>query len=134
MFLWMPWIRYGPKEENNINKRSVGNEYEERAVDYLVKSGVKILKRNFRSRFGEIDIIGRDKEYLVFYEVKYKKSTLKGYPEEAVNINKMKKICKVSDYYRLINGIGEDSFIRFDVLSLTDNDCKHIKNAFSYVK
>lgn len=70
----------------------------------------------------------------MFYEVKYRKSNLKGYPEEAVNYKKIKTICKVSDYYRLTHNIGEDCFIRFDVLAVTDCEVKLIKNAFDYIK
>ena len=54
------------------NKRNIGTEYEKLAEEYLVKNGVRILEKNFRSRFGEIDLIGYDREYLVFFEVKYR--------------------------------------------------------------
>lgn len=128
----MQWIRLKLRGILIINKRSVGNEYENRAVEYLKNQGVLILERNFRSRTGEIDIIGKDKEYLVFYEVKYRKSSLKGHPEEAVNYKKIRTICKVSDYYRLIKNVSDDAYIRFDVLALNDEEINHIKNAFDY--
>ena len=55
-----------------MNLRQKGNTYEEQAEAYLKSTGYRILCRNFRSRTGEIDIIGRDGNYLVFVEVKYR--------------------------------------------------------------
>ena len=67
-----------------MNKREVGAAYEEAAAVFLEKNGVRILERNFRCRQGEIDLIGRDGEYLVFFEVKYRKNADAGLPAEAV--------------------------------------------------
>ena len=50
-----------------MNKREIGAAYEEAAAVFLEKKGVRILERNFRCRQGEIDLIGRDGEYLVFF-------------------------------------------------------------------
>ena len=62
MCLWMLWIRFAKRNwirgGSNINKRQTGTEYETLAVAYLEKHDVKIVERNFRNRFGEIDIIG----------------------------------------------------------------------------
>jgi len=55
-----------------MNKRDTGNSYEDLACDYLTDQGCRIIKRNFSCRGGEIDIIYKDKEYLVFAEVKYR--------------------------------------------------------------
>ena len=88
---------------------------------------------NFRCKIGEIDIICKDDDYLVFVEVKYRSSSSYGYPMEAVNYKKIKKICKVSDYYRLIHKIKEDTGIRYDVISIKGEDIEWIKNAFEYI-
>ena len=102
MFLWMQWIRYARKNwirgGSNINKRQTGTEYENFAVKYLEERGVRILERNFRNRFGEIDIIGYDGEYLVFFEVKYRRDLRKGSPIEAVSPKKCHTICRVADF------------------------------------
>ena len=55
------------------NTRSTGSCYERKAADYLKQQGLFILRYNYRCRFGEIDLIARDGEYLVFVEVKYRK-------------------------------------------------------------
>ena len=74
-----------------MNKRKTGAKYEKQAADYLERQGVEILARNYRNRKGEIDLIGRDSEYTVFFEVKYRRDNSKGTPEEAVHYGKQKK-------------------------------------------
>ena len=59
-----------------MNNRKVGTEKEEKAIEFLEKSGMHILEKNFRCRQGEIDIIGIHKGYLTFVEVKYRKNSV----------------------------------------------------------
>lgn len=100
---------------------------------YLEQNGLRIVEQNFRNRSGEIDLIGWDDKYLVFIEVKYRSTNSHGYASEAINYGKIKKICRVSDYYRLKNSIREDTFIRFDVVTIDNNKVNWIKNAFDYI-
>lgn len=116
-----------------MNKRSVGTEYENRACEYLYNMGYKILMTNFRNRFGEIDIIASDNDYLVFIEVKYRKNLAVGSPAEAVNLKKQISICRVSDFYRIRYGVSPDTNIRYDVVAISDNSISLIKNAFEYI-
>lgn len=116
-----------------VNTRETGASYEELAEKYLQQNGVKICERNFRNRKGEIDLIGRDQEYLVFFEVKYRKTNAKGSPLEAVTRAKQKTICKTADYYRMIHGIGEFSAIRYDVVAICGDEILWIKNAFEHI-
>ena len=102
------------------------------AASYLKKNSITILEMNFRSKSGEIDIIGKDNDYLVFFEVKYRNSSQMGSPKEAVDYRKIKKICRVSDYYRLIHRLDESTPIRYDVISIKGEDIEWIKNAFYY--
>lgn len=81
------------------NTRSTGSCYERKAADYLKQQGLFILRYNYRCRFGEIDLIARDGEYLVFVEVKYRKDNSSGYSLAAVNPAKQKTICKVARYF-----------------------------------
>ncbi|MCR5309899.1 MAG: YraN family protein [Lachnospiraceae bacterium] len=113
-----------------MNKRKIGSVAESMAVEYLKKKGVVILDRNFYSRSGEIDIVGIDGEYLVFFEVKYREGDSCGDPGEAVTPAKIKRIIKAARFYMLKNGISEDSFIRFDVIAMTQETVNWIKNAF----
>ncbi len=77
-------------------------------------------------------MIGYDGSYLVFFEVKYRQTTLVGRPEQAVNFRKRQIISKVADYYRMKNRIGDFAPMRFDVVSICGTDYKWYKNAYDY--
>ncbi|MCR5627859.1 MAG: YraN family protein [Lachnospiraceae bacterium] len=116
------------------NTREKGAREEELAAGFLEKNGARILERNFRNRRGEIDIIALEgDDTLLFIEVKYRKSDMRGLPAEAVNYKKQKTICRVADFYRAKNDLDESFKYRFDVISITDKGITHFKNAFSYI-
>lgn len=115
-----------------MNKRAVGTTYEKLAGNYLEQHGYEILEYNFRCRMGEIDIIARDGEYLVFVEVKYRSSSRTGSPLEAVDTRKQRIISKVASYYCLTHGCGEGQPCRFDVVAIKSEEYTLIKNAFEY--
>jgi len=115
-----------------MNKRAVGTTYEKLAGNYLEQQGYEILEYNFRCRMGEIDIIARDCEYLVFVEVKYRSSSRTGSPLEAVDARKQRIISKVASYYCLTHGYGEGQSCRFDVVAIKGEEYTLIKNAFEY--
>lgn len=115
-----------------MNKRAVGTEYEKRAGAHLKKIGYEIIAYNFRCRLGEIDIIARDGEYLVFVEVKYRKDTSSGNPLEAVNGKKQRIISRTASYYCLTHGYGETTPCRFDVVAVLGDEIMVVKNAFEY--
>ena len=117
-----------------MNKRSIGTKYEDMAAAYLSENGVKILARNFRSRQGEIDIVGHDGEYYIFFEVKYRKDVSAGNPVEAVNTHKQYKISRAADYFRVYRKLKDTDSIRFDVISILGEDIKWYKNAFEYIQ
>ena len=114
------------------NKRALGTEMEDLAASYLERHGAKVLERNFRSKQGEIDLIARHGEYLVFCEVKYRKSLEMGTPQAAVTLTKQKTICRVADYYRLIHGMGDGTSVRYDVIAIYGSGVTWIKNAFPH--
>lgn len=116
-----------------MNKKESGAAWEQKAAAYLEAFGMKIAERNYRNRQGEIDIIGYHEEYLVFVEVKYRRSTDKGYAAEAVNIRKQRKICRVADYYRYTHGLGENTAVRYDVVAVQGESIEWIKNAFPHI-
>ena len=116
---------------NSFNRRAIGTEYETLACEYLTRHGYQILCRNFRCRQGEIDIIARDRDYLVFIEVKYRRDEHEGDPAEAVDYRKQKKISRVAEYYcwkkQKLN-----QPCRFDVICVLGQEIRHIVNAFDY--
>lgn len=121
------------KKGNGINKRKMGEFYEQKAAQYLCSQGVNILECNYRNHIGEIDLIGQEDDYLVFFEVKYRKDNQKGAPAEAVTYSKQRTICKVADYYRMCHGIGESAAIRYDVIAVCGKEWTWYRNAFAHI-
>ncbi len=121
------------RKEFNLNKRKIGQEQEELVAEYLTLQGYKILKRNFRCPLGEIDLIALHQGYLVFIEVKYRRTLREGYPEEAVTPTKQKKISQTALWYMMENHIHMDMPCRFDVVAAMPDEIRVIQDAFSYV-
>ncbi|MCR5546303.1 MAG: YraN family protein [Lachnospiraceae bacterium] len=115
-----------------MDNRKTGTKYEELAANKLKEEGYEILEMNYRCRIGEVDIIAKDKEYLVFVEVKYRKTSKAGMPQEAVNYKKQKKISATAAYYLMSHHYRDDVSVRFDVVSVLSNEVEIIKNAFPY--
>ena len=87
--------------EKKSPSSTLGKKAEDYASRFLLQNGYKIIDRNFRSRFGEIDIIALKDDVLVFVEVKARWSTKFGLPEEAVTPQKLWKIGRTGEYYSL---------------------------------
>jgi putative endonuclease len=101
-----------------MKRKSLGNLGENLALKYLQKNkGYRFVARNFRSKFGEIDLIFLDKKILVFVEVKTRFSESFGNPEEAVTPWKINAIIKTAQYFKLKNPKLPDS-LRIDVVAL----------------
>jgi len=110
------------------NNRTIGAIGEEIAVELLKEKGLVILARNFRCRFGEIDIIARDQKTLVFIEVKTRKSLKWGRAEEAVNHKKRAKLRCLAAFYlqkKFLLGVP----CRFDVCSVYLNEQNMFESA-----
>lgn len=112
------------------NNRKTGARYEAVARTYLEARGVTILAQNFRSKQGEIDLIGRDGRYLVFFEVKYRRDDAKGDPSEAVGSLKQHRIREAARYYLYSRRLEETTPCRFDVISILGNQIHWIRQAF----
>ena len=131
----MRWKKSDIRWENSrLNKRKIGAQYEQAAVLFLQKNNAVILEQNFRSRIGEIDIIARQKDTILFVEVKYRKNLSKGQPAEAVNYQKQRVISRVADYYRIRHGLGDDLSYRFDVIGILGEEITWYQNAFDYIR
>ena len=116
------------------NKRQqFGKESESIAVKHLKKNGYKILEQNYRNPLGEIDVIAKDKNTLVFVEVKARRSGGYGSPKWAVTPKKQRQISKVALYY--LKAVKQKNVkARFDVVAISSTDdnprIELIKNAF----
>lgn len=117
-------------------KLELGERGEDFACKFLRQHGYKILVRRFRSHSGEIDIVCRHKDWLVFVEVKTRKSEEFGAPSEAVDKKKQMHITKVAlDYLRLLD--NPPVHFRFDIVEVVmkdaasePEDIRLIENAF----
>ncbi len=120
----------------DMRKISTGKEGEKIAADYLKKNGYRILEINYRCPIGEIDIIALDRSDLVFVEVKARKSSALGYPEQAVGVKKQRKMSQLALWYLQKKKLN-DTRARFDVVAIlllpSGNDIRLIRNAFDFV-
>jgi len=120
----------------DMTKINTGREGEKIAADYLSKNGYRISETNFRCPLGEIDIIAKEKNTLVFIEVKTRKSSELGYPEQAVGLKKQKKMSLLALWYLQEKKLAGTA-ARFDVVAITQlpegNEIKLIKNAFDCI-
>ena len=119
-------------ERRQYNKRKIGAEYERKAGAYLEEIGDEILEYNYRCKLGEVDLVAREGEYLVFCEVKYRADERKGHPAEAVDLRKQKVISKCALYYITEHAL-EDMACRFDVISIEKDEITLYQNAFDYI-
>lgn len=81
------------------NSNTLGAWGEEKAARFLTGRGYTVLERNFHSRYGEIDLIAEDGEFLVFVEVKLRASVSHGLPEETVTPRKQEKLRLTAETY-----------------------------------
>lgn len=116
------------------DRRKTGAFYERKAGEYLQEQGYEILEYNYRCRAGEIDIIARDRGYLVFCEVKYRKDQKKGTPLEAVTLKKQRTISRCAMFYIMERGLDGQP-CRFDVVGITGSEVhiEVVRDAFPYM-
>jgi putative endonuclease len=98
------------------DKIKTGNKGEDLAANFLVERGYEIVARNFRYKHAEIDIIARQKTFLVFVEVKTRRSSAFGEPENFVNKHKASKIMEGAEQFMIDNQYHGN--IRFDIISV----------------
>ncbi len=113
----------------------LGKNAEDLAVDFLKRQGYRIIERNFRSRFGEIDAIAQDGDTLCFVEVKSRTTTEQGTPSEAVTFFKQRRLSKLALVYLKKRCGTLERKARFDVVSVLFEDHEKpvievMKNAF----
>ncbi|MBT5421190.1 MAG: YraN family protein [Candidatus Cloacimonetes bacterium] len=117
----------------NNNIKQLGEDGEKQAKEFLISNNYIILKTNYHSPYGEIDIIAENRGTLVFIEVKARSAGLDT-ALNSISLSKRKKISKTASYFLSKNHIYDDMFTRFDVIIILKNkthtSLKHIKEAF----
>ena len=115
--------------------KDIGSFGEALARDYLISKGYKILNMNFRNKFGEIDIICKKNNLLIFYEIKSRYSNSFGSPIESITCYKQKQIIKLSELY-LISKKYYNFNVRYDIIEVIFNTItsshiiNHVQDAF----
>lgn len=115
------------------NNKKVGNDGEERALKYLVSNGYELLCKNWRTRSGEIDIIVKKGDVIVFVEVKCFPNGNMELLSKVLNKDKQNRIIKTSKRFLLNNRQYSNSYIRFDVIVIDMpgfSSVYHIENAY----
>jgi putative endonuclease len=120
--------------EEKKNKRKTGSRGEDIACEFISKLGYEIIERNYQFGHGEIDIIAKNGETLVFIEVKFRKNLEFGPPELAITQGKQKQIKRVASAYLWEKDI-KDQLCRIDVIAILKfpnqkPQINHIINAF----
>jgi len=106
---------------------------EELALSHLLRGGHKLLERNYRTRFGEIDLVTMDGDILVFTEVRTRSSSSFGTPLESVTLAKIHRLRRLAQAYIAATGQSQRC-IRFDVIGVKCSagtaQIEHVEGAF----
>jgi putative endonuclease len=115
--------------ENKKYNKIKGNYGEEKAAQFLLQHGYKIIARNYTCVFGEVDIIAEQNEVLHFVEVKTRTADyIRG--RVAVNTAKQNHIRKTASNFLLQNGSADKYFVSFDIIEITDGEIELLQNCF----
>lgn len=106
-----------------------GRHNEDRACDELVRCGYDIVERNYRCKLGELDVVARDGQTLVFVEVRSRSSARYGSALETIGVAKQRRIARVAQHYLMVRRPRFDT-CRFDVIGITAGELVLIKDAF----
>lgn len=110
------------------SRKLIGDQGEKQAAEYLEHKGFEILAQNWRHKHLEVDIIAKDGIFLIFVEVKVRKSATYGYENTLISNAKQKALSRAAEAY-----IFENSYtgkIRVDLISIIDKKLTYIKDAF----
>ena len=107
------------RPEMSHSSRLFGQRAEAAAARFLHSRGYAIVEQNFTTRYGEVDIIARHGEALVFVEVKARRGLRRGSPREAINRLKQQKIIATASHYLRQHGI-QNTPVRFEVVTMVE--------------
>jgi putative endonuclease len=119
------------QEDKRTDKRIKGDDKERLAEEYLVAKGFSLIERNFLCKSGEIDLIMKDQDYLVFIEVRYRENQEFGGALASITLGKQKKLRRAAEYYLLQHFGNTPPPCRFDAVGIEGEDeIMWVKNAF----
>jgi putative endonuclease len=115
-----------------IDKKQKGNEFEQKACEFLQANGLILIQRNYRCPRGEIDLIMQDGSFIVFIEVRSRTCSNFGFAEETVDRQKQKKLLYSAMHFLEYENGSDTVDCRFDVIGFSNNKLEWIKDAFIY--
>jgi putative endonuclease len=120
-------------ERSAPDRRCFGGEGEDATAQLLEAQGYAIRSRNFRCRYGEIDLVAEKEDTLCFVEVRMRSSAIWGDPSNSISHRKQRRVVKTALHYLLAYGL-QNRMVRFDVVSVIgrgrDAVLEHLPNAF----
>ena len=115
-------------------KDPLGKQIERAGARYLCSQGLELVTRNYHCRRGEIDLVMREQQLLVFVEVRYRTSAAFGSPAESVTRAKQRKLIAAAQHYIASKQLGETLCYRFDVLAVTASRSTKTRLQFSWIQ
>jgi putative endonuclease len=119
--------------ENQVHKtprRAIGDRFEGAARSYLEARGLRFVRANFLCRLGELDLVMRDGEVLVFVEVRYRRSSAYGGALGSITARKQQRIVRAAQVWLRANPWDARRPCRFDVVAFEGESVEWIRNAF----
>jgi len=116
-----------------METRIYGFKQENIALKFLKKRGLKLIEQNYNTKLGEVDLIMREGNTIIFIEVRYRRSSAYGSACESVTYYKQQKIIKASTVYLQRNNLYDRVNIRFDIIAISSDSIhpiEWVKNAF----
>lgn len=114
-----------------LNKTQAGQHAEQKAFEHLQTKGLTPVARNYRCPYGEIDLIMRDREEMVFIEVRSRLYNDYGSALESVNPTKQKKLARSAIHFLQKRGLLDKIDCRFDVIGISPDEIEWTIDAFS---
>jgi putative endonuclease len=109
------------------DNKEIGKKGEQMALDHLLKKGYKMIAQNYRHRRGEIDLIVKREELLVFVEVKLRSGSHFGYPEQMVSENQWELLMETAKAFQEEHQY--EGAIRFDIVAILGEQIRHFEDA-----
>lgn len=118
--------------QDTLNHISSGFTSEKEACNFLKAKGLQLITKNYRCRYGEIDLIMQENDVLVFVEVRLRSHMSYGNALESIDSRKQQKLLKSAMHYLQKHHLLDEVDCRFDVIGFSNNTIEWIKDAFSY--
>jgi len=125
---------YLPCQASKANPKALGDWSENFACKWLKSQGLTIIDRNFHSKYGEIDLIMKADDCLIFIEVRYRKNTDFGSAEASITDKKCQRLTATAQYYLLKKKYGINTAIRFDAIAISPSKESDLHCTLNWIK